>query len=50
MAFNVKLDEAIAEAEIQFKEDGPSTAPALEHAKEALKKGRRIVERKRLIK
>ena len=49
VAFNAKLDEAIAEAEIQLEEAGPSTSPAPEHAKEALKKGRRIVERKRLI-
>ena len=50
VAFNAKLDEAIVEAEIQFEEAGPSTAPALERTKEALKKGQRIVDRKRLIK
>ena len=50
VAFNAKLDEAIAEAEIQLEEAGPSTAPAPKRTKEALKKGRRIVERKRLIK
>ena len=32
VAFNAKLDEAIAEADIQLEEAGPSTALALEHA------------------
>ena len=35
-AFNAKVDEAVAEAEDQIEEAGPSTAPALERAKEAL--------------
>ena len=37
-AFNAKVDEAVAEAELLIEEAGPSTAPALERAKEALKK------------
>ena len=50
VVFNAKLDEAIAEAEIQLEEAGPSTAPALEHAKEALKSQQIIVVRQKLIK
>ena len=34
-AFNAKMDEAVAEAELQIEEAGPSTAQALERAKEA---------------
>ena len=50
-AFNAKVDEAVAEAEHQIEEAGPSTAPALERAKEALKKGRKIIsDRQKLIK
>ena len=45
------MDEAVAEAEHQIEEAGPSTAPALERAKEALKKGRQFIsERQKLIK
>ena len=50
MVFNAKLDETIAEAEIQLEEAGLSTAPALEHAKEALKSQQIIVVRQKLIK
>ena len=39
-AFNAKVNEAVAEAELQIEEAGPSTAPALERAKEALQNGR----------
>ena len=50
-AFNAKVDEAVAEAELLIEEAGPSTAPALERAKEALKKGRQfLAERQKLIK
>ena len=50
-AFNAKVDEAVAEAEHQIEEAGPSTAPALERAKEALKKGRKFIwDRQKLIK
>ena len=50
-AFNAKVDEAVAEAELHIEEAGPSTAPALERAKEALKKGRQfLAERQKLIK
>ena len=51
VAFNAKLDEAVVEAETQLEEAGPSTAPALQRAKEALKSGRQlIVELQKLIK
>ena len=46
-AFNAKVDEAVAEAEHQIEEAGPSTAPALERAKEALKKGRQFISRRK---
>ena len=50
-AFNAKVDEAVAEAELLIEEAGPSTAPALERAKEALKKGWQfLAERQKLIK
>ena len=49
-AFNAKVDEAVAEAELLIEEAGPSTAPAMERAKEALKKGRQfLAERQKLI-
>ena len=45
------MDEAVAEAEHQIEEAGPSTVLALERAKEALKKGRKFIsERQKLIK
>ena len=50
-AFDAKVDEAVAESEHQIEEAGPSTAPALEHAKEALKKGRQFIsDRQKLVK
>lgn len=49
--FNAKLDEVVAEAETQLEEAGPSLAPALQRAKEALKSGRQLIaERQKLIK
>ena len=45
------MDEVVAEAELLIEEAGPSTAPALERAKEALKKGLQfLAERQKLIK
>ena len=45
------MPKSIAEAEHQIEEAGPSTAPALERAKEALKKGRKFIsDRQKLIK
>ena len=41
--FNAKLDETVAEAESELAEAGPTTAPALQRAMEALKKGRQLI-------
>jgi hypothetical protein len=49
--FNAKLDEKIAEAEVELAEAGPSTTPALQRAKDVLKQGRQLLaERQKLIK
>ena len=49
--FNAKLDEKIAEAEVELAEAGPSTSPALQRARDVLKQGRQLLaERQKLIK
>ena len=51
VAFNAKVDEAVAEDEHQIEEAGASTAPVLERAKETLKKGRQFIsDRQKLVK
>ena len=41
--FNVKLDEAIAEAEVELAEAGPSTTPPFQRGLQALQQGRKLI-------